>query len=101
MPEPPAGWYLDGTGDTRWWDGDQWTEQVLLSAEPAAVAAPAPGPEPEAEPEPKIERALARASAHFDSGRVARRPHRRWYGKKRYQLSLALFVMLVAAAALM
>ena len=23
-----AGWYPDGSGATRWWDGSQWTEQV-------------------------------------------------------------------------
>jgi len=23
-----AGWYDDGTGTTRWWDGQNWTEQV-------------------------------------------------------------------------
>lgn len=24
----PAGWYDDGTGTTRWWDGTTWTEKV-------------------------------------------------------------------------
>ncbi|WP_075204381.1 DUF2510 domain-containing protein [Haematomicrobium sanguinis] len=23
-----AGWYDDGTGQKRWWDGKQWTDQV-------------------------------------------------------------------------
>lgn len=24
----PAGWYLDGAGTTRWWDGLQWTQHT-------------------------------------------------------------------------
>lgn len=23
-----AGWYPDGSGSTRWWDGQRWTDQV-------------------------------------------------------------------------
>jgi hypothetical protein len=25
--KPPAGWYPDSNGVTRWWDGEQWTDQ--------------------------------------------------------------------------
>lgn len=25
---PPAGWYPDGQGSQRWWDGNAWTERV-------------------------------------------------------------------------
>ena len=48
----PAGWYDDGSGRQRWWDGQQWTEdyapggeQAPKSGEPAgqADAAAAPG----------------------------------------------------------
>ncbi|MDR6572334.1 hypothetical protein J2X60_000970 [Curtobacterium sp. 320] len=35
---PPAGWYPDGQGTTRWWDGAQWTEQTQA----AQAATPAP-----------------------------------------------------------
>ncbi len=38
----PAGWYDDGHGAVRWWDGVQWTEHTR-AAEAAAVAAPAAG----------------------------------------------------------
>jgi len=33
-PANPAGWYPDGSGSQRWWDGTQWTENV--QAEPQA-----------------------------------------------------------------
>lgn len=41
---PPAGWYPDGTGTTRWWDGEQWTEHS--QPQPALDAQPATSPEP-------------------------------------------------------
>lgn len=37
-PPPPAGWYPDAQGTTRWWDGQQWTEQT--QAAPTAPATP-------------------------------------------------------------
>lgn len=43
----PAGWYDDGSGRQRWWDGQQWTDQFAPDAvapsdtAPAQVAAPA------------------------------------------------------------
>jgi len=38
----PAGWYDDGRGSQRYWDGTQWTEHTapLAAAEPVAAAAP-------------------------------------------------------------
>lgn len=35
----PAGWYDDGSGRQRWWDGTQWTEHFAPVAEPAAPTA--------------------------------------------------------------
>lgn len=37
---PPAGWFPDPSGDPtlRWWDGTQWTEQVLDAPTPPASA---------------------------------------------------------------
>ena len=44
----PPGWYPDGQGGQRWWDGNQWTEHTLpqeSSDRPAAPEQPAqPGP---------------------------------------------------------
>ncbi len=46
----PAGWYDDGSGTTRYWDGVQWTEHTAHGAQqapvPAAPVAPAPPPVP-------------------------------------------------------
>lgn len=47
----PAGWYDDGSGRLRWWDGTQWTEHFApesaapaeTSAEPATAAPTASG----------------------------------------------------------
>ena len=55
---PVAGWYDDGTGQVRWWDGDGWTEHVApasaMPAEAAAHAAPAaPQPVPSAPSAPQ------------------------------------------------
>ncbi|MDT0156132.1 DUF2510 domain-containing protein [Microbacterium sp. ARD32] len=34
----PAGWYDDGSGRQRWWDGQQWTEHYAPAGEQAAAA---------------------------------------------------------------
>ncbi|MGN7965467.1 DUF2510 domain-containing protein [Microbacterium sp. 22179] len=39
----PAGWYDDGSGQKRWWDGSGWTAHVAASAAPAIVS-PEPAP---------------------------------------------------------
>lgn len=41
----PAGWYPDGTGSQRWWDGQQWSEHAApmpagaTSTDPKSIAA--------------------------------------------------------------
>ncbi|ALJ21332.1 DUF2510 domain-containing protein [Microbacterium sp. No. 7] len=40
----PAGWYDDGHGTQRWWDGTQWTEHVQPAAAPTPPAPAAPTP---------------------------------------------------------
>jgi hypothetical protein len=32
--QPAPGWYDDGTGKQRWWDGSHWTEQYIDLREP-------------------------------------------------------------------
>ena len=64
MSQAAAGWYDQGNGTQRYWDGSQWTEHTAPSAAPAAPdlavppapapvappAPPAPAPEPVAAP---------------------------------------------------
>lgn len=35
MTDVKAGWYDDGSGAMRWWDGTQWTEQTQPPPPPA------------------------------------------------------------------
>ena len=53
----PAGWYDDGSGNRRWWDGEQWTAHVVAGPQPIAEAptiaeAPAITEAPTIEPAP-------------------------------------------------
>jgi hypothetical protein len=41
-PGQPAGWYPDGTGSVRWWDGSAWTEHTQPAAQPPAAPSYAP-----------------------------------------------------------
>jgi hypothetical protein len=42
--QAPAGWYPDGYGNERYWDGSSWTEQLRQPAgtEPAGASGPSP-----------------------------------------------------------
>ncbi len=50
----PAGWYDDGSGRQRYWDGAQWTEHFAPAAAPPSAPAAAPvapvAPAPVAQP---------------------------------------------------
>jgi len=37
---PPPGWYDDGSGRQRWWDGGQWTVYAQSGAAPAGPVSP-------------------------------------------------------------
>ena len=43
MSEFPAGWYDDGSGLQRWWDGSGWTEDVLADRHQDGSANPKAG----------------------------------------------------------
>lgn len=45
----PAGWYDDGSGRQRWWDGQQWTEHFAPESAPETSAAAAAGSDAAAE----------------------------------------------------
>lgn len=38
----PQGWYDDGSGRQRWWDGAQWTDQFAAASTPDATSTVAP-----------------------------------------------------------
>ncbi|MGC0369540.1 DUF2510 domain-containing protein [Microbacterium sp. SLBN-111] len=62
MADAQAGWYDDGSGRMRWWDGQQWTDQYQ---------APAP-------PQPGIEGFIARAQADAVAGAQPRPAQNGW-----------------------
>ena len=53
----PAGWYDDGSGRQRWWDGQQWTEHVVTAPQTDANPTTDSAAEPDSDParEPDIE----------------------------------------------
>jgi hypothetical protein len=46
----PAGWFPDGSGQLRYWDGSAWTQHVAPMVQPAVAPAPGPSAERQAEP---------------------------------------------------
>lgn len=46
----PAGWYDDGSGNQRWWDGIQWTAHIVTGPPPAAERQAAESPTPPVPP---------------------------------------------------
>ncbi|TFB15424.1 DUF2510 domain-containing protein [Microbacterium sp. 3H14] len=56
MTTTPAGWYDDGSGRQRWWDGQQWTEHFAPeAAAPVEPEAPAAAETPSAPEVPASE----------------------------------------------
>ena len=62
MTTVPPGWYDDGHGGMRWWDGTRWTEQADQPGTPneeAAVAAVCPGENASVAPEAAFDAAFS------------------------------------------
>ncbi|MEJ6555561.1 DUF2510 domain-containing protein [Microbacterium esteraromaticum] len=51
-PQVPQGWYYDGNGEVRWWDGRRWTEHV----QPGVPLKAAVGANADRSADPKSER---------------------------------------------
>ena len=56
----PAGWYPDGQGGVRWWDGERWTEDT-----------PPPPTQPQAQPQAQAERPARTGPALAVAGAAA------------------------------
>src|SRR5688572_29281016 len=64
MATKPPGWYDDGRGALRWWDGAQWTEHVQTpDPEPETPNDPAGGPGEPARSDEAMDALLAPAVA--------------------------------------
>ncbi|WP_203582098.1 DUF2510 domain-containing protein [Microbacterium hibisci] len=74
--QPAPGWYDDGTGKQRWWDGSRWTEQFIDLREADIELRTDAGPAASAPAEP----------GWYDDqrGRTRWWDGRRWTGEVRY-----------------
>ena len=92
---PPAGWYPDNAGTTRWWDGDQWTEhqQPAPTAAPTATAT-LPAPTAAASESPTQTQAPVRTRADAKAEKAYAKATRPWFKKKRW-ITLIVFVALI------
>ena len=72
--KPPAGWYPDSAGKTRWWDGEQWTEQMPPPPAPTEPPPTAGAPGSSREPALSVANATpSRAEARASEPRKKRR----------------------------
>jgi hypothetical protein len=75
QPSTPPGWYPDGQGGQRWWDGNQWTEHTQPpQGGPAAPAAPSSAGDLPTQVAPN------RASGYPQPGQQPQQPQQGVYG---------------------
>ena len=91
---PPAGWYPDNAGTTRWWDGDQWTEHQQPVPTAATATATLPSPTASASEFPTQTQAPVRTRADAKAEKAYAKATRPWYKKKRW-ITLIVFVALI------
>ena len=100
--KPPAGWYPDSTGTTRWWDGDNWTEHT--PPPPPSQTAPTAASEPAlatAESEASTQTQMpVRTRADAKAEKAYTKATRPWYKKKRFIIPIALVVLIVIGSAI-
>lgn len=98
--KPPAGWYPDANGVTRWWDGQQWTEhQPPQTAAPVATAV-REHELPTAESQPSAEtQAPIRTRADAKAEKAYAKAIRPWYKKKRWIGPIAIIALITIISA--
>jgi hypothetical protein len=87
--QTPAGWYDDGSGKSRWWDGQAWTDQIqeAASTTPTPIV---PQEQPDDESgkpsktgRPDIDSAVSKMTTKLGSGReIKKLPEHLWEGEK-------------------
>lgn len=85
-----AGWYDDGSGQQRWWDGNQWTEHVQDASATEAVVAAADVMAPSAGSRlgEQAARALRAASGHRqDAAAIDEQPEGTLWSAKAQRLT--------------
>jgi hypothetical protein len=92
--KPPAGWYPDNAGTTRWWDGDQWTEHQQPAPTAATATATLPSPTATASESPTQTQSAVRTRADAKAEKAYAKASRPWYKKKRW-ITLIVFVALI------
>ncbi|MBA8815374.1 hypothetical protein FHX48_000426 [Microbacterium halimionae] len=70
MTTTPPGWYDDGNGNLRWWDGAHWTEQVHVPNVPAESTIEVP-PRP---PLPNLDAGTALGFDTWDAAESSSQP---------------------------
>ena len=97
--KPPAGWYPDNNGASRWWDGDQWSEHTQPPA-PTQNAQAETAPDADHTAEAAASGASpVRTRADAKAEKAYAKASRPWYKKKRFIIPIALVVLIGIVAA--